>query len=849
MVPFKLKLRNFMAYQEAELDFQGIHLAALTGENGAGKSSLLDAITWVIWGKGRAKRDDELIRLGYSEMEVEYTFDLNDSIYRIIRKRETGGRGRSSLNFHVQDAGGWRTLTEASLRATERKINDILRLDYETFINSAFLLQGRADEFTTKPPAQRKKILSDILGLELYDVYAERAKKRANEQDREATMLEAEISQIEKELAREAEYRANLAQAGQEVARLAAALQVAETEMQALRDQHRAINDKQRQLNDLRDRLKGAELDLAEFEKDINEAQASLDAYQAILERRAEIEAGLEKLKKARAAVQDWEQRLHDSTQLSSRRHELEKALAEAQAKIEADLREVETRINMLRPKVAAVDTQRSQLAEAQAELDQLLALEATQEQQRVEQLALQEELARLTEQNRQLKIEMDEIKENMNRLQEAGFTCPICRRPLDDQHRAEVSLQFRKDGTAKGDTFRANKTRLEEISSRQQRLKQSLSESALTLRHRPQVQRRLAQLEQTLQEADQAAIDLAAAQAELTRLKQRLASRDFAQDVLANLQSVQAELAELGYDKGAHDQVKAEVAQLAAIEDDGRALAEAAQRIQEQEKRQARDRARRQRLLEQTEADRQRVAELEVETKDLPQLNLKLNQASLKLDETQREFRFAQDQVARVQQQLDHVAYQAKERTKKEERLQQVRETIGLYRELQVAFGKKGVQALLIESAIPEIEDEANALLSRMTDGRMSLRFETQREAKSHDSTIETLDILISDEIGTRDYELYSGGEAFRINFAIRVAISKILARRAGARLQTLVMDEGFGTQDVQGRERLVEAINAIQNDFEKIIVITHVEELKEAFPVRIDVWKTAQGSQVAIR
>ncbi|MCP4360375.1 MAG: SMC family ATPase, partial [Chloroflexi bacterium] len=96
---------------------------------------------------------------------------------------------------------------------------------------------------------------------------------------------------------------------------------------------------------------------------------------------------------------------------------------------------------------------------------------------------------------------------------------------------------------------------------------------------------------------------------------------------------------------------------------------------------------------------------------------------------------------------------------------------------------------------------------------------------------------------------ELYSGGEAFRINFAIRVAISKVLARRAGARLQTLVMDEGFGTQDVQGRERLVEAINTIQDDFEKIIVITHIDELKDAFPVWIDVWKTAEGSQVAIR
>ena len=68
MIPIKLKLRNFMAYQDAELNFQGLHLAALTGENGAGKSSLLDAITWVVWGKGRAKRDDEMIRLGQTEM-------------------------------------------------------------------------------------------------------------------------------------------------------------------------------------------------------------------------------------------------------------------------------------------------------------------------------------------------------------------------------------------------------------------------------------------------------------------------------------------------------------------------------------------------------------------------------------------------------------------------------------------------------------------------------------------------------------------------------------------------------------------------------------------------------------
>jgi exonuclease SbcC len=170
-----------------------------------------------------------------------------------------------------------------------------------------------------------------------------------------------------------------------------------------------------------------------------------------------------------------------------------------------------------------------------------------------------------------------------------------------------------------------------------------------------------------------------------------------------------------------------------------------------------------------------------------------------------------------------------------------------GVYEELRLAFGKKGVPAMIIEAAIPEIQDEANALLLKMTAGRMNVRFDTQKENQKGD-TVETLDIQIADELGTRPYENFSGGEQTRVNFAVRVALSKLLARRAGAQLQTLVVDEGFGALDVSGREQLIEAINAVQSDFERILVITHLDELKDAFPARIDVTKVEGGSQVAI-
>jgi exonuclease SbcC len=129
------------------------------------------------------------------------------------------------------------------------------------------------------------------------------------------------------------------------------------------------------------------------------------------------------------------------------------------------------------------------------------------------------------------------------------------------------------------------------------------------------------------------------------------------------------------------------------------------------------------------------------------------------------------------------------------------------------------------------------------MTDGRLHVRIETQREIKTGELR-EALDIIISDELGSRPYEMYSGGEAFRIDFAIRIALSRMLARRSGAQLRSLFIDEGFGTQDARGREHLVSAINSIQDDFDLILVITHIDELKEAFPACIEVTKTSKGS-----
>ncbi|MGA7937341.1 MAG: SbcC/MukB-like Walker B domain-containing protein, partial [Kovacikia sp.] len=181
------------------------------------------------------------------------------------------------------------------------------------------------------------------------------------------------------------------------------------------------------------------------------------------------------------------------------------------------------------------------------------------------------------------------------------------------------------------------------------------------------------------------------------------------------------------------------------------------------------------------------------------------------------------------------------------------------VYQELSQAFGKNGIQALMIENALPQLEAETNQILARLSGNQLHVQFVTQRSSRrdqarhpkfkiQNSKLIDTLDILIADAHGTRPYETYSGGEAFRVNFAIRLALARLLTHRSGTALQMLIVDEGFGTQDAEGCDRLIAAINAIASDFACILTVTHVPHFKEAFQSRIEVYKTENGSQISL-
>ncbi len=462
------------------------------------------------------------------------------------------------------------------------------------------------------------------------------------------------------------------------------------------------------------------------------------------------------------------------------------------------------------------------------------------------------QKLAEAQAENPRLKSAMDGLKERIDKLEVTeGADCPLCGQELAPSERESLIERLNAEGTGMGDLYRANQALLSaadelvkglqleivELSSAEDTLREQGREADKTIE-------RLGQIKTQREDWEEKSAG------RLAEVQQLLEQKTFAPQARAKLAEIDAKLKEIGYDAAQHDLLRVVVEEGASIQEDvqalekaGAALAPIEREVTELKTELAKKQQEAQKQLVEKEKVAQALAQDEADAPNATEAQRELLSAKEYENILQRE-------MGAAQQKVSILATQKERRQELESQRETLAHQVGQLSQLERAFGKKGVPALLIEQSLPEIEAQANKVLERLSGGDMSVNFITQREYKDakRDDLKETLDIQIRDQVGVRDYEMYSGGEAFRINFAIRLALSHVLAQRAGARLQTLVIDEGFGSQDAIGRQRLLEAINMIRDDFKKILVITHIDELKDAFATQLYVEKTASGSRVRL-
>ncbi|MEM9770697.1 MAG: AAA family ATPase, partial [Cyanobacteria bacterium P01_D01_bin.73] len=1047
------------------------HTACICGSNGAGKSSLLEAISWVIWGKCRGGADD-VIRTGEKEAQVDFTFRYGQEVYRVIRSRRL--RQSSTLEFQVasidEEPGDrqFKSITEKSVKITQAAIVERLRLDYDTFANSAYLRQGKADEFMLKTAGQRKDILADLLKLSQYEQLADQAKEKAKEFKFEAGQLEGVLERAEVKLSQREEVaqqldslEKNIADCQEQDRKIEAQLKERREERQRRQSwvQQQSWQQQQRQsirqdcdrigrdLRGIAERQAAAaqvlsqgeriEAEVAEFrrlqqrdeelsaqfkqhsewveqrrglqqERDrqvsqlsgqrqgltsrLEDLQRQEEECQKILAKTADIEASLAKLHEARSQLRTIEKLQGQASPLMRRSGELVAELERVRA------RWLTRQEDLLEQKRRAIAARETQLPE-QAITLQLLGerIEQLEKQQVYQQRVREKGIERKTfidrlEANRdelsqrlvkvrerhQLLLnhrpESGELNNSENseggdaalKLREDFGTCPLCDRPLDEAHWQTVLKKQQQDETDLREQLWVIEEQLtvsererEVLRDEYKRLIQELAPLGSLLEERGKLQEQCQGLEALVATEESLARELWAIKGAVHWLEGKNGATpevlpqggDGAVALVTEKWQVEETLAGLKFDerdlalaRGEAERWRHGEIRFHELEQSRRKQVQIEQqrpqlnqRIKELDRQlawlnnpQSNEQGERS-LTGEIEQITEKINALNYQVElhnqlrenlrdqqqwltqfenlkrcreEKPKLDLQYQQSETNQKERQQEIEKLDEQAQELQRQLEQIPDPTEAIAQLEIQCQSLRQTLNqyladlgrsqqqaaeldelekqsqsdrnvlakhqkqqrIYEELAKAFGKNGLQALTIETVLPQLEAESNRILSRLSANQLHVQFITQkakknqskprgsRKGKKGDRALDnvamtdTLEILIADSRGTRPYETYSGGEAFRINFSIRLALSRLLTQRSGTALQLLIVDEGFGTQDEAGRDRLVAAINAIAGEFSCILTVTHIPQLKEAFQNRIEVTKTATGSTLQV-
>ena len=852
MIPVNLQIQGFLSYKEpVDINFEQLHLASITGPNGAGKSSILDAMTWSLFGYARAK-NDQVINQQSETAQVVMDFNYEQQLFRVRRTKQLDKTQILEFYIHDQETQQWRVLTEHSVSDTQKRIQSTLRMDYDTFINASFFLQGKADQFTQLSPGDRKSILSNILGLEIWEDYLKKAKEIRKDLEFEKKRLESILFEINKELSNEEQVKIQLAQTQKEL-----------IERNKLKESHNQLIDQAKQLETARI---NAETQIKQQKTDIEKISLTLDKNK---KRQHELSMQLETLQiQVQNAAQieenykQWLQVREELDELNKKSVLYQKAkneLIKMQHEIDSEYNSLCTQKKFLDEKLAEIEKYDRQLPETEIELTSLIKKQAelstiiSNKQSLHEKIQdLQGEISARREKIRHLEHLNDEKRDHLKEFRGAGPECPFCRQPLTQDHKQKYEDLIIKEGVERKGIIAEENILIDqltkEINEARIELKKIESierESALTQNLITEKRINKEQMKNSIDEWQKKQ------SADHQTILQQLENRFFEEKYQPQMVSLHQEIQKINYDEKKHSSMQQLENQLRGTEEEYRNLETARGKLVPISTQLTE-------LLDDIKNDEQELENKSEKLKtmqnefdklyanlpDILKLKKELDAIDIELSQISR-------RLGADKQRLDTIERKKVDKEMTETELDHLIVEISRYQKLEEAFGKNGVPALLIEQALPEIEAHANELLDRLTVGQLSIRFETQagyKDKKRQDKK-ETLDILINDANGhTRAYEMFSGGEAFRINFAIRLALSQVLAKRSGARLQTLVIDEGFGSQDQTGRSRLVETINQVKRDFSKILIITHLEELKDAFPGRIEVEKTPSGSQAEV-
>lgn len=695
MLPIKLQVKNFTSYKDETINFDKFGSPTIIcGDNGNGKSSIIDMITTALYfhARGTDSRGagiDDLITKDAKKMEIAFTFEMNDNVYKIIRTKVRNGQ--HGLKFSINGIE-----QASSIKETQNLINSILKMDYDTFMDTVCIAQGNSGSFMNKTPDKRKEVFSQILNLDEYGKYEKLAKQKKSEVNLNLQQIQLELDLKQSLINKESIYKEKLVDLDIRLETISNSINTLNKEIELEMKEQAIYETEQKQKQQLinqRNQLKRQVEQLSEKESSYMKKVASLN--QAI------------------------------SSYIKEDYSLFEKQMKENRQKIES----LQTEKDTIQQDVSASSTKIS---------------------------IMKEQLA--------------ELKKKINHIEthEEGY-CENCGQAITAEYKQKYISQLKSDGNAHFQTAK--------------QLKSSMEEKKLQVN----------QLQLQIQTLQKETNDL---QTKIFEIKQRTIRNEETMKTISAYQDIVTQTSkDLLLAKDNYEQ-NLSLGELVFV----------------------------------------------------PKV-FHINEKKSKLNAMQVQQQSINSDIAICNDRLNQIIKAKDEYKSLQEQYNKLEETKGDYEALVHAFGKSGIPSYIIENSLASIQIEINEILDVLTDGKISMEFIVEKEKKSSKGTMDTLEIMVNDNGIQRKYETYSGGEKFRIDFSCHVGLSRFLAKRAGASIDLFILDENLGSQDETAKMIFIQCINQLTNYFKKILIITHINDIKDAFVNKVLVEKDlVHGSKVKL-
>lgn len=855
MRPLRIELKGFTSFRDEQaVDFEGLDLFAVSGQTGSGKSSLLDAMTYALFGyvERVGRQVGQLVSQGQQRMAVKMAFRVGNERFRVTRSTSSA-KGATKILLERWDGDDWRQAGEGSdrVRDADAMIERIVGLDYDGFTRSVLLPQGRFAEFLVGEAKDRRKILTELLGLDLFVRLAARAgelKRTAGAQaDAKASLLETEYVGVTEEAVVEARAAAREARA-REKALVAAEKKVLECAR----------------------RWERAEGEVRELRACAYDARAIGEVARTSA---TEVSELVEALEEAGTVVRQLAKASEEAAGIAEGAG---KARTKAEAKWGrvADLVAIRTRAEGLADLRAGIDDLEAGLREARAGVPKLENALARADKA----------LARRSAARERAGAAVRGAREALERAQHAdlvaavragvrvGDSCPVCGAAIASLPKGGRAPDLEKARAAVARTEKASFAAETSVREAEQALHSARASLADARKDAERLEKELAREGEELTKLERAVAramrsklpsdPVAVLDERIEGLEELVERERRAADEVTTVEHARVEaervraalLGEVGKERarleaqpltplldrsralGGRDVSVPHLPSVAAVPEEAAALGEAARALASGLEELA---ASLEALaVRRGAAESALLAEAEEAVGTLvgPPASL----AGL-LESVAEERRRAAGASATARREVEGL----------QERLENSRALAADVRSLRAAAERYGalagelradrIIAFLQLEALQALAAAGSEHLATLSGGRYRMRYK--------EDEFFVVDTWNGEE--TRSARTLSGGETFLASLALALALSEqvqSLAVTERARLESLFLDEGFGTLDPETLEVVVDAIEQLGGDGRMVGVITHVQELAIRLPARIEVEKSPRGSRLAV-